>query len=250
MRRVPILPTLIVGLAVAAMIALGRAVAVARPTAAEGSLSGPARRQPGAARHRLSAVPRRQPAVPPHGRRLPPARRHPPRGRRGGGIPPDRHLFGAARGDAGAIGHHARSARGQPLAGRSVTGYVSHAPDGRSLLQSAFDHRPQQMLLVADTPAPGPRRESPPRDQRDTQQPSGLCHPMVPVRRHRRNYLCFGGHSAQSNGCGDGRTPLSRSASCAISVPVAPPPSSISGARPWPVSPAMAGFTCPKPGRP
>lgn len=36
-----------------------------------------------------------------------------------------------------------------------MSGYVSHAPDSRSLLQSAFDHRPQDMLLVADTPAPG-----------------------------------------------------------------------------------------------
>jgi surfeit locus 1 family protein len=39
--------------------------------------------------------------------------------------------------------------------GGRVSGYVAHAPDGRSLIQSAFDHRPQAMMLVADRPAPG-----------------------------------------------------------------------------------------------
>jgi len=39
--------------------------------------------------------------------------------------------------------------------GGVVTGWVSHAPDGRSLISGLFDRRPQEMLLVADTPLPG-----------------------------------------------------------------------------------------------
>lgn len=39
--------------------------------------------------------------------------------------------------------------------GGPVTGVISHAPDGRSLIGSLFDKTPQAMLLVADTPAPG-----------------------------------------------------------------------------------------------
>jgi surfeit locus 1 family protein len=40
-------------------------------------------------------------------------------------------------------------------AGGAVSGFVSHAPDGRSLIGSLFDRRPQDMMLVADAPAPG-----------------------------------------------------------------------------------------------
>jgi surfeit locus 1 family protein len=39
--------------------------------------------------------------------------------------------------------------------GGEVRGYLSHAPDSRSMLASLFDRTPQQMLLVADTPAAG-----------------------------------------------------------------------------------------------
>ena len=39
--------------------------------------------------------------------------------------------------------------------GGVVTGWVSHAPDGRSLISGLFDKRPQEMLLVSDTPLPG-----------------------------------------------------------------------------------------------
>ncbi len=39
--------------------------------------------------------------------------------------------------------------------GGMVSGWVSHAPDSRSLIAGLFDRRPQQMLLVADRPAPG-----------------------------------------------------------------------------------------------
>lgn len=39
--------------------------------------------------------------------------------------------------------------------GGAVTGFISHAPDARSLIGSLFDHSPQRLMLVADTPAPG-----------------------------------------------------------------------------------------------
>ncbi|AXJ95011.1 SURF1 family protein [Sphingomonas sp. FARSPH] len=39
--------------------------------------------------------------------------------------------------------------------GGMVKGFISHAPDPRPLLATLFDHRPQDMLLVADTPPPG-----------------------------------------------------------------------------------------------
>ncbi|HVJ02490.1 MAG TPA: SURF1 family protein [Sphingomonas sp.] len=39
--------------------------------------------------------------------------------------------------------------------GGEVRGFISHAPDGRSMLVSLFDRRPQRLLLVADTPPAG-----------------------------------------------------------------------------------------------
>jgi surfeit locus 1 family protein len=39
--------------------------------------------------------------------------------------------------------------------GGEVRGTISHAPDGRSMLASLFDRTPKRLLLVADTPAPG-----------------------------------------------------------------------------------------------
>ncbi|MGC5798661.1 SURF1 family protein [Sphingomonas sp. NFX23] len=39
--------------------------------------------------------------------------------------------------------------------GGEVSGYISHAPDGRSLIGSLFDHTPQRLMLVADTPQAG-----------------------------------------------------------------------------------------------
>lgn len=39
--------------------------------------------------------------------------------------------------------------------GGLVTGWISHAPDAAPLIAQAFRHAPQGMLLVADRPAPG-----------------------------------------------------------------------------------------------
>ena len=46
--------------------------------------------------------------------------------------------------------------------GGLVTGYVSHAPDGRSLIGTLVDHRPQSMMLVAATPPAGLAANAPP----------------------------------------------------------------------------------------
>ncbi|WP_343527436.1 SURF1 family cytochrome oxidase biogenesis protein [Sphingomonas sp.] len=154
MRRTPILPTLIVGLAVAAMIALGLWQLLDRLPRKEAYLA------------QLAANPAR------------PAIAFP--------LFPDDHLLfrrtvaecpppvTIRRAGAGAAGfrliatctvprgamqvqlgttHDPRAESDWP--GGRVTGYVSHAPDSRSLIESAFDHRPQAMLLVADTPAAG-----------------------------------------------------------------------------------------------
>ncbi len=40
-------------------------------------------------------------------------------------------------------------------AGGPVSGFISHAPDSRSLIGSLFDRTPQRLMLVADTPALG-----------------------------------------------------------------------------------------------
>ena len=39
--------------------------------------------------------------------------------------------------------------------GGPVKGRISHAPDGRSMLASLFDKTPKRLMLIADTPAPG-----------------------------------------------------------------------------------------------
>lgn len=39
--------------------------------------------------------------------------------------------------------------------GGAVKGRISHAPDGRSMLASLFDRTPKKLMLIADTPPPG-----------------------------------------------------------------------------------------------
>ena len=46
--------------------------------------------------------------------------------------------------------------------GGTVSGYISHAPDGRSLIGRLVDRRPQAMLLVADAPPTGLAANAPP----------------------------------------------------------------------------------------
>jgi surfeit locus 1 family protein len=39
--------------------------------------------------------------------------------------------------------------------GGSVTGTITHAPDARPLIQTAFDSKPKTLMLISETPAPG-----------------------------------------------------------------------------------------------
>jgi surfeit locus 1 family protein len=155
-RRLPVVPTILVALAVAAMIALGVWQLVDRLPKKEAFLA------------QLAA----NPALPPIAF---------PR------LPDDTLLFRRASGfclqstsiklaGAGASGYRAiaqcrTGAEGPGMivqlgttrdpnakvawTGGAVSGFVSHAPDGRSLIGSLFHRQPQDMMLVADAPAPG-----------------------------------------------------------------------------------------------
>jgi len=154
MKRVPVLPTLIVGLAVAAMVALGLWQLLDRLPQKEAYLA------------QLAANPARPPIVFPLFpddsllfRRTVADCRPPVTVRRAGAGAAGFRLIATCSVQRGVMQvqlgttHDPRKAIAWP--GGRVTGYVAHAPDGRSLIQSAFDHRPQAMLLVADSPAAG-----------------------------------------------------------------------------------------------
>ena len=159
MRRVPILPTLIVGLAVAAMIALGLWQLLDRLPQKEAYLA------------QLAANPARPviafPLFPDDSllfRRTVADCRPPVAIRRAGAGAagfPDRHLSGAARGDAGAIGHHARSARGQSLAGRS--GDRLCFPCARRSFAASVGLRPSAAADAAGRRHPAPGLDANPR---------------------------------------------------------------------------------------
>lgn len=156
-RRIPILPTAIVVLAVATMIGLGLWQLVIRKPQKEAALA------------QLAANPSKPEIAFPR-------------------LPDDRLLFRRAHGvcvepvssmltGAGNAGFRfivecrTGGAEGpgmmvqlgttrDPLAkpvwkGGEVRGILSHAPDSRSMLASLFDRTPKRLLLVADTPAPG-----------------------------------------------------------------------------------------------
>ena len=163
MKRLPLLPTLIVGLSVAAMIALGLWQLLTRLPEKEAYLA------------QLAANPSRPPIAFPT-------------------VPDDTLLFRRTRGycagpvtqrsaGAGAAGFRiiatcAATPAAPPVlvqlgttrdpaaratfAGGIVRGYISHAPDARPLLAGLWDHSPRQLMLVADTPPPGLARNTPP----------------------------------------------------------------------------------------
>ncbi|KRC80987.1 SURF1 family cytochrome oxidase biogenesis protein [Sphingomonas sp. Root241] len=155
-RRIPLIPTAIVALAVAAMIGLGLWQLLIRKPQKEAALA------------QLAA----NPALPEIAF---------PR------LPDDKLLFRRAHGfcvepvsgkltGAGNAGFRfiveCRTGGGEgpgmlvqlgttrdPMAkpvwkGGEVRGTISHAPDGRSMLGALFDRTPKGLLLVADTPAP------------------------------------------------------------------------------------------------
>ncbi len=154
MRRVPILPTLIVGLAVAAMIALGLWQLLDRLPQKEAYLA------------QLAANPARPviafPLYPDERllfRRASADCRPPVAIRRAGAGAAGFRLIATCSVPQGAmqvqLGTTHDPHKEVTWPGGTISGYIAHAPDSRSLIQSAFDHRPQAMLLVADTPVGG-----------------------------------------------------------------------------------------------
>ncbi|MDP1028531.1 SURF1 family cytochrome oxidase biogenesis protein [Sphingomonas sp. KR1UV-12] len=158
MRRLPLIPTLIVALAVAAMIALGLWQLTDRLPKKEAFLA------------QLADNPARPPVPFPT-------------------TPDDRLLFRRSAADcappvavklagAGAAGFRSiatcaggtivqlgttRDPKAQVRwSGGPVTGYIGHAPDGRSLIGSLLDHRPPLPMLVAMPPAAGLSANAPP----------------------------------------------------------------------------------------
>lgn len=154
MRRVPILPTLVVGLAVAVMIALGLWQLLDRLPQKQAYLT-----QLAANPSRPVIAFPRQPDERLLFRRTTAECRPPVAIRRAGAGAAGFRLIATCGSASGAIqvqlGTTHDPRREIAWAGGQVSGYIAHAPDSRSLIQSAFDHRPQAMLLVADTPAPG-----------------------------------------------------------------------------------------------
>jgi surfeit locus 1 family protein len=162
-KRIPIVPTLLVTLAVAAMIALGLWQLTVRLPEKEAFL---ARLAQNPARPAI-AFPRRSDDTllfrRTSGECLPPAR-----------------IILAGAGSAGfrAIATCRADAQGPGLivqlgttrdpnakvswAGGPVSGYVSHAPDARPLLATLVDHAPSAMMLVAAPPATGLSPNAPP----------------------------------------------------------------------------------------
>lgn len=156
MRRLPLIPTVIVSIAVAAMIALGLWQLLDRLPRKEALLA------------QIDANPARPPIAFPR-------------------TPDDRLLFrrsvvtctapvAQSLQGAGAAGYrvivtcplpNAKSNAAVQLGttrdpnyrtrwtGGTVAGFVSHAPSSVSLIGSLFDHRPRAMMLVADSPPPG-----------------------------------------------------------------------------------------------
>jgi surfeit locus 1 family protein len=156
MKRIPLIPTIVVALAVAAMIALGLWQLLDRLPKKEAFLA------------QLAANPTRPAIAFPR-------------------FPDDTLLFRRASGfclqpvgqslvGAGASGYRVivqcrTGAEGPGMTvqlgttrdpkatiawtGGKVAGFISHAPDSRALIATLFDHRPNELMLVAATPPAG-----------------------------------------------------------------------------------------------
>lgn len=149
--KVPVLPTLVVGIAVAAMIALGLwQLTVRRPEKA-------------AELTRLAANPARPtiafPAAPDDALlfrhatldcRAPVALR-----RAGAGNAGYRVIATCAGGQQVQLGTTRAPTGADGWAGGAVSGRISHAPDARPMIARVFDRTPAPLLLVADRPAAG-----------------------------------------------------------------------------------------------
>ncbi|MGW8278923.1 SURF1 family cytochrome oxidase biogenesis protein [Sphingomonas aurantiaca] len=154
--RIPVIPTILVTLAIAAMIGLGLWQLLDRLPKKEAFLA------------QLAANPAKPPMAFP---RLPDETLL---FRRASGLclqPTAITLAGAGKSGFRAIAQCRTGAEGPGMivqlgttrdpmakiawAGGKVSGFISHAPDGRSLIGSLFDHTPQRLMLVADTPQAG-----------------------------------------------------------------------------------------------
>ncbi|SEJ35377.1 surfeit locus 1 family protein [Sphingomonas sp. OV641] len=156
MKRIPVLPTILVVVAVAVMITLGLWQGLVRLPEKEAQLA------------QLAANPAQPPVAFPR-------------------APDDRLLFrrsaalcrevkGISRAGAGSAGYRliaeCRTDAGGPAikvqlgttrdpfkevrwTGGAVRGWISHAPDATPMISRLFRRVPQEMLLVADTPAAG-----------------------------------------------------------------------------------------------
>lgn len=161
MRRLPVIPTLIVGLACAAMIALGvwQLARRAEKEAAIAQLAANIGRPPvafPASGTGDSLLFRRSSVV--CGRVTDWQRLS---GRDAGGRSGWRIIGRCGRvpvqfGIAGAPDATPQIARGP------VAGFLSHAPDGRSILEQALRPAPRRLMLVATTPPAGLRANAPP----------------------------------------------------------------------------------------
>ena len=155
-RRIPVIPTILVTLAIAAMIGLGLWQLLDRLPKKEAFLV------------QLAANPAKPPMAFP---------RFPDETllfRRASGLclqPTDIKLAGAGKSGFRAIAECRTGAEGpgmivqlgttrDPKAkpvwkGGPVRGYISHAPDSRPMIASVFNRTPQRLLLIADTPPAG-----------------------------------------------------------------------------------------------
>ena len=163
MRRVPLVPTIVVTIAVAVMIALGLWQLLVRLPAKEAYLA------------QLAANPAKPPIAFPT-------------------LPDDSLLFRRSGvtclspvstriAGAGAAGYRViakcRTGAQRPGAvvqlgttrdakatvrwpGGAVSGYLAHAPNNRPWIASLWDRTPQRLMLVADIPPPGLTRNTPP----------------------------------------------------------------------------------------
>ncbi len=159
MKRVPVLPTLFVALAVAAMVALGLWQLLDRLPEKEAYLA------------KVAANPARPPvafpSVPDQSLllRRASATCRPPVGvtLAGAGAAGFRAIATCANGMAMQLGTTRDPMARVQWSGGAVSGFISHAPDQRSLIGALADRRPPPLMLVADrTPVAGLAANAPP----------------------------------------------------------------------------------------
>ena len=153
--KLPVVATTVVALAVAAMVALGLWQLLVRLPAKEAELA------------QLATNPARPIIVFPAGRNAQAqghllfrratldCRAPVTIGRSGAGGAGYRLIATCAGGELVQLGTVRDPNATTRWAGGRVTGRISHAPDPRPLIATAFDHTPKPLILIADRPAPG-----------------------------------------------------------------------------------------------